>query len=192
MLALMLTLFSLSLSDLLEKHGPNIDKVKNSASTIWIKSRAIHPCVHTILLHSCLTLCDPMDLALQAPLSIGILQASMLAWIVMPSSRGSSRPKDQTYVSCGSCIAGRFFATELPGKPPQAHLHERKKLDGTQRDWSKSGEVKTEGWRAEVGRDPRVWIPDVTLKAVRSRWKVLRKMRQTTLICVSERSLWIQ
>jgi len=75
-----------------------------------------------------------MDLALQAPLSMGILQASMLAWIAMPSSRGSSRPKDQTYVSCGSCIAGRFFATELPRKPPQAHLHERKKLDGTQRD----------------------------------------------------------
>ena len=32
----------------------------------------------------------------------------------MPSSRGSSQPKDQT---CVSCIASRFFTAELPGKP---------------------------------------------------------------------------
>ena len=35
----------------------------------------------------------------------------------MPSSRGSSRPGDQTHVSYGSCTADRFFTTELPGKP---------------------------------------------------------------------------
>ena len=27
----------------------------------------------------------------------------------MPSSRGSSQPRDRTHVSCLSCIAGRFF-----------------------------------------------------------------------------------
>ena len=32
----------------------------------------------------------------------------------MPSSRGSSRPRDQTQVSC---TASRFFTTEPPGKP---------------------------------------------------------------------------
>ena len=30
----------------------------------------------------------------------------------MPSSRGSSSPRDRTCVFCGSCIAGRFLATE--------------------------------------------------------------------------------
>ena len=40
----------------------------------------------------------------------GIFQARILEWVAMPSSRGSSR--DQTQVSCGSCIAGCFFATE--------------------------------------------------------------------------------
>ena len=30
---------------------------------------------------------------------------------------GSSPPRDQTRVSCGSCIAGGFFTTEPPGKP---------------------------------------------------------------------------
>ena len=32
----------------------------------------------------------------------------------MPSSRGSSWPRDRTHISC---IAGRFFTTEPPGKP---------------------------------------------------------------------------
>ena len=36
----------------------------------------------------------------------GILQARTLEWVAIPFSRGSSRPRDQTQVSC---IAGRFF-----------------------------------------------------------------------------------
>ena len=43
----------------------------------------------------------------------GILQARILDWVAMPFSRGSSRPRDWTWVFC---IAGRFFTTEPPGK----------------------------------------------------------------------------
>ena len=47
-----------------------------------------------------------------------ILQARILECIVMPSSRVSSPPRDQTHIiSRGSCIADRFFTTEPPGKP---------------------------------------------------------------------------
>ena len=42
----------------------------------------------------------------QAPLSMGILQARTLECVAMPSSRGSSQPRDRTQVSC---IAGRLF-----------------------------------------------------------------------------------
>ena len=35
----------------------------------------------------------------------------------MPSSRGSSRPRDRTRISCVSCIAGSIFTTELSEKP---------------------------------------------------------------------------
>ena len=42
----------------------------------------------------------------QAPLSMGIFQARILEWVAMPSSRGSSRPRDLTPVSC---IAGRLL-----------------------------------------------------------------------------------
>ena len=52
-------------------------------------------------------LCDPLDcIAHQAPLSMGILQARILEWAAMPSSMGSSPPRDQTQVSC---MAGRRF-----------------------------------------------------------------------------------
>ena len=54
----------------------------------------------------CLTLCNPIDCPCQAPLWMGILQAGILEWVSMPSSRGSSQPRDQTQVSC---IAGKFF-----------------------------------------------------------------------------------
>ena len=47
-------------------------------------------CVRTKSLKSCLTLCDPMGCIHQAPLSMGILQARILEWVAMPSSRGSS------------------------------------------------------------------------------------------------------
>ena len=43
----------------------------------------------------------------------GILQARMLEWVAIPSSRGSFRPRDRT---CISCIAGGFFTVELPGR----------------------------------------------------------------------------
>ena len=38
--------------------------------------------------------------------SMEILQARILEWVAMPSSKGSSQPRNQTQVSH---IAGRFF-----------------------------------------------------------------------------------
>ena len=43
-----------------------------------------------------------------------ILQARILEWVDTSSSRGSSWPKDQTWVSC---LAGGFFTPEPPGRP---------------------------------------------------------------------------
>ena len=49
---------------------------------------------------------QPHGLARQAPLSMEILQARILEWVAISSSRGSSQPWDRTQVSC---IAGGFF-----------------------------------------------------------------------------------
>ena len=47
-----------------------------------------------------------------------IFQAGILEHIAMPSARGSSCPRDQTCVSCVSCLAGRFF-THWPTREAQ-------------------------------------------------------------------------
>ena len=59
-----------------------------------------------------LTLRDLMDCVLPGPSVHGIPQARVLEWVAIPFSRGS--PRDRT---SASCIAGRFFTTEPPGKP---------------------------------------------------------------------------
>ena len=51
-------------------------------------------CARAKSVQSCLTLCN--SAVHQAPLSMRILQARTLEWVALPSSRGSSRPKDQT------------------------------------------------------------------------------------------------
>ena len=45
----------------------------------------------------------PWTVVCQAPLSMGILQATMLEWIAMTFSRGSSQPRDHTHISYVSC-----------------------------------------------------------------------------------------
>ena len=59
-----------------------------------------------LVTQSCLTLCDPMDCSPPGFSVHGILRARMLEWVAMPSSRGSSQPRDRTQVSY---ISGRFF-----------------------------------------------------------------------------------
>ena len=57
--------------------------------------------------------CDAMDCSPPGSSVHGILQARILEWVAIPFSRGSSQPRDRTHVSC---IAGRFFTAEPPGK----------------------------------------------------------------------------
>ena len=60
-----------------------------------------------LVAQSCLTLCDPMDCSAPGSSVHRNLQARTLEWVSVFFSRGSSRPRDRTQVSC---IAGRFFA----------------------------------------------------------------------------------
>ena len=71
-------------------------------------------------LQSRLTLRDPMDWSPLGSSVHGVLQARILEWVIMPSSRGSSRPRK----ICISCIAGRFFTTEPSGMLVKIYLRE--------------------------------------------------------------------
>ena len=59
-----------------------------------------------LVAQSCPTLRDPVDCTPPGSSIHGILQARILEWVAMSSSRGSSQPRDRTQVSR---TAGGFF-----------------------------------------------------------------------------------
>ena len=63
-------------------------------------------CPTRLCLQLCPTLWDPIECSPPGSSVHGVLQARILEWVAMPLSRGSSRPRGQTWVSC---VAGRFF-----------------------------------------------------------------------------------
>ena len=50
-------------------------------------------------------------IALQAPLSMGILQARILEWVVMPSSRDPRDPRLKPVSLMSPALTGGFFTT---------------------------------------------------------------------------------
>ena len=93
----------------------------------------------------------PWTLAHQVPLSMGILQARILEWVAMPSSRGSSQPRDQTHVSC---ITGGFFTIEPPGKSKNTGMGSLSLIQGifpTQElNWTRSPALQADPLPAEL------------------------------------------
>ena len=89
------------------------------SNTKWkpVSSHSLHVCWIAQL---CPALCNPMDCSLPGSSVYGILQARILEWVASSYSRGSSWPRNRTWVSCISCIADRFFTAETLGKP---HSH---------------------------------------------------------------------
>ena len=68
---------------------------------------------------SCPTLCDSMDCNLLGTLVHGILQARLLEWVAVPSSRGSSLPKDRICVPYAfPSFLGKFFTTSTIWEAP--------------------------------------------------------------------------
>ena len=66
-------------------------------------------------------LCDLMDCSPPGSFVLGILQTRILEWVAMPSSRGSSQPRDRNHVSWGSCMVGRFLLlSPLGGSPSES------------------------------------------------------------------------
>ena len=74
------------------------------------------PIKYHVCMLSHVPLCNPRDCSPPGSSVHGLSQARVLEWAAISSSRGSSRPRDQT---CISCTARGFFTTEPPGKTCQ-------------------------------------------------------------------------
>ena len=77
----------------------------------WALQRAPKNPLHgaCLVTQLCSTHCNPMGCSRPGSFVHGISQARILEWIAMPSSRGSSQPKDWTCGSCVSCIGRQIL-----------------------------------------------------------------------------------
>ena len=78
-----------------------------------------HPCFLScchLVVKSCLVFCNPMDCSRPGSFIHGIFQARILEWVATSSSRGSSRPRDQTHISCVPCIGRQILYHWTPRK----------------------------------------------------------------------------
>ena len=111
------TQISLCLYYLSTENKPRI-KIWITFMLIWgiVSQISLHDCLKVWASHSILWKCELLSrvqhfvnswtVAHQAPLSIGFSRQEYWSGVAIPFSRGSSRPRDRTQVSC---IAGRFF-----------------------------------------------------------------------------------
>ena len=95
-----------------------------SASATWLCARVWAPCKQCMHANSpqlCLNLCEPVNCSPPGSSVHRILLARILEWVAMPSSRGSSQPRDQTCVSC----IGRWVLYHYHhlGSPSRCILH---------------------------------------------------------------------
>ena len=74
----------------------------------------------------CPTVCNPMDHSPPGSSVYGISQARILEQLAISFSRGSSRPRFWTHVSCVSCIGRQFFTTlpQCKGTSSQIYFDE--------------------------------------------------------------------
>ena len=80
------------------------------------------------------------DCGLSGSSAHGILQARLLEWVAISSSRGSSQPRDWTHISCVfCCIAGRFFTCWALGLTNPA-------------------ENKTQNIKGKMPDEPTLWL----------------------------------
>ena len=91
---------------------------------------------------------NPWTAACQAPLSLRILQARILEWIVIPFSRGSSQPRDWTQVPLSArrfftiwaTRKGKSYTYQVTWKGPsvsKGHTHCKSEVLSTcQRSWT--------------------------------------------------------
>ena len=73
---------------------------------IYISNIYVYICmkVEVLITQLCPTPCNPTDSSPTGSSVHGILQARIVEWVVISYSRGSSRPRDRTQVSCIFCI----------------------------------------------------------------------------------------
>jgi len=133
---------------------------------------------------SCSTLVTPMDCSLPGSSVHGILQAKILEWVAISSSRESSQPRDWTCISCVSCIGRWILYCWATREVPLLNIRRRKKkslqethtsdickktFHGWRRGWRMLGSQREWAWKGEPEATARLWCTEDLLSSPRSR-----------------------
>ena len=122
------------MSDLIDgsQPGSTVSGILQARTLEWVAISFSSAWKWKVKVKSCPTLCDPRDCCLLGSSVHGIfpgkstgvgchcLLQSILEWVAVFSFRESSRSRDQTWVSCVSCIARGILYHCATGKP---HIH---------------------------------------------------------------------
>ena len=68
-------------------------------------------------------LCNPVDSSPPGSSVHEILQARILEWVAMLTSRGSSWTRDQTCISTPPALSARFFTTSATWQANKSYIH---------------------------------------------------------------------
>ena len=107
-----------------------------------------------------------MDCSLSGSSVHGIFQARVLEWTVISFSRGSSWPRDRTWVSW---IAGRCF-TVWATRGALTHLLEMARMQNTWQHW-----ILVKIWSSTVSFTARMQNDIAVLKKKTQHWQFLTK-----------------
>ena len=96
---------------------------------------------------SCPTLCDPMDCSPPGSSIHGIFRARVLEWVAISFSRGSSRPRDWTQVSCIAGIHFTVWATLTLALEKNSRINMTRKAEFIMRKLHSRSYIQVFPWR---------------------------------------------
>ena len=104
-----------SICFLLEHQLLSYSSYSDSQHTTFSQVTSFSACVCMCVL-SCIWLFEaPWTVVCQAPVSMDFSRQRIMEWVAISYSRGSARPRIEPAYPA---LAGRFFSTAPPGKPP--------------------------------------------------------------------------
>ena len=74
-------------------------------------SKSVNSSYWIYFIFACVPACSVISDSLQSHRLRGMFQIRILEWVAKPSSRGSSRPRDQIHILRSSVLTGRLFTT---------------------------------------------------------------------------------
>ena len=103
-------------------------RISTGYNSLWWWKQSFEICIHHVRvcaksLQLYLTLCDSIECSPTGSSVHGILQARILEWLAVPSSRGSSWPRDTIPSLLGLLPCRWTVTTEPPGKLIHHNIH---------------------------------------------------------------------